>query len=55
MYQESLTRGLFDIHSTSFLHAPYKLFPSIKNILGARSFFFFHFHRTLFVGLRKPA
>ena len=56
----SLVNVLFDIHDTSFPYAPYKLLPSIKNILGARRFLFlsfyflsfFYFHRTLFVGLR---
>ena len=44
----------FDIHATSIPHAPYKLPPSIKNILGARRFFFsFHFQRTLFCGLAE--
>ena len=28
-----------DIHGTSIPHVPYKLLPSIKNILGARCFF----------------
>ena len=31
----------FDIHYMSFPHAPYKLLPSIKNILGTRCFFFY--------------
>ena len=48
---------LFDIHDTSFPYAPYKLLPSIKNILGTVIFFFlstfFYFHRTL-VGLCDP-
>ena len=30
---------LFDIHYTSFPHAPYKLLPPNKNILGAHRFF----------------
>ena len=30
----------FDIHRTSFPHAPYKLLPPNKNILGACHFFF---------------
>ena len=41
------------INCTAFPLAPYKLPPSINNILRARHFFlvcFFHFHRTLFRG-----
>ena len=45
----------FDIHDTSFPHAPYKLLPSIKNILGAHASFFscFIFIAHFFVGLQE--
>ena len=48
---------LFDIHGTSFLHAPYKLLPPSQNIVGARRFFSlfvsFIFIAHFFVGLRE--
>ena len=48
----------FDIHYTSFPHAPYTLLPPNKDSLDACNFclcFYFHFHRILFCGsLREP-
>ena len=44
----------FDIHDTSFLHAPYKLLLSIKKYFRCLLFFLvslFHFHHTVFRGL----
>ena len=42
----------FDIHDTSFPHAPYKLLPSIKNVLGTRCLFLSTFiFIALFCGL----
>ena len=45
MYQELIGLKSFVIHDTSFQHAPYKFFPSIKNILGV-SYFFLYFHHS---------